>query len=110
MMKPASGPDGAPSASPGVQRVPYARCEGRYPWFIYRNLGRGDFATTPIIKYQPVPLESSSGDSALGTGHASISSEDHAITDFDGDGRLDAVVRDTHAQSANLMDPLVLSA
>ena len=50
------------------------------------------FATTPVIKYQPVQLESHASDSAM-TGPA-VAAEDHAIVDFDGDGILDALVRD----------------
>jgi hypothetical protein len=95
LAKQASSPDGIPSGSPGYRRHPYERCEGRYPWFIYKNRGAGQFASTPVVKYQPVPLESSSGDSALGTGGMSVTSENHAIMDFDGDGWLDAVVRGT---------------
>jgi RHS repeat-associated protein len=98
LMKPASGPDGAPGV--GVQRYPYERCEGLHPWFIYWNQGAGQFATTPTIKYQPVPLESSSGDSSLGGG-LGMTSENHAIIDFDGDGMLDAVVRATKQLQAS---------
>lgn len=72
-------------------RAPYSRCEGLYPWFIYKNLGNGVFASAPTIKYQPLPLESDTGDSAL-TG-PSVASQKHAILDFDGDGILDAVAR-----------------
>jgi RHS repeat-associated protein len=84
------GPDGAPPASP-LQRWPYQRCEGKYPWLIYKNLGQGQFATSPTIKYQPIPLESSSGDSNF-TG-PKITSQNHSLTDFDGDGWLDALLR-----------------
>lgn len=71
-------------------RKPYERCQGLYPWFIYRNQGAGIFASTPTIKYQPVPLESDNGDSSLGG--PTIATTNHAIMDFDGDGALDAVV------------------
>ncbi len=77
---------GAPSA-PSMQREPYQRCEGLYPWVIYENQG-GTFATTPVIKYSPVPLESASGDSNISG--PSITSIDHTIADLDGDGILDA--------------------
>lgn len=72
-----------------VQRAPYTRCEGLYPWFIYKNQGNGVFKTTPVVKYQPVPLESDGGDS--GIGGPSIFAENHAVTDFDGDGWLDGI-------------------
>jgi hypothetical protein len=67
----------------GSTRAPYERCQGLYPWLIYRNLGRGSFSPTPTIKYQPVPLESDNGDSSLsGPG---VVSTNHAVMDFDGD-------------------------
>lgn len=78
--------------TPTLSRAPYTRCEGLYPWFIYKNQGNGIFATTPIVKYQPVPLESQASDSAM-TGPG-VTAENHAIVDFDGDGVLDAIVRD----------------
>lgn len=86
-------PSGGATADP---RKPYTRCEGLYPWFIYKNLGQGDFASTPTIKYQPIPLESDAGDANL-TGRR-IASQRHAVMDFDGDGILDAVVRPQVAQ------------
>ncbi|HUQ01613.1 MAG TPA: toxin TcdB middle/N-terminal domain-containing protein [Kofleriaceae bacterium] len=90
------GVDGGCGGQGGTfNRKPYERCEGRYPWLIYRNLGAGSFASTPDVKYQPVPLESDNGDSSL-TGPA-IASTNHAVMDFDGDGALDAVV---HPDSA----------
>jgi RHS repeat-associated protein len=71
-------------------RAPYTRCDGLYPWFIYKNQGNGVFASAPIIKYQPIPLESDAGDSAL---HGpSMTAQHHGVLDFDGDGILDAVV------------------
>lgn len=87
-----SGPVTAPS-TPTTDgfRFPYERCNGLYPWFIYKNHGNGAFASTPVIKYQPAPLESDTGDSAL---HGSaIASGNHGVLDFDGDGLLDIVVR-----------------
>jgi len=90
-------PQAAPKDNPTRRRPPSVRTmRGLYPWFIYKNNGRGQFATTPIIKYQPVPLESTSGDSSLNS-PIGVTSENHAIIDFDGDGRLDAVVRETGA-------------
>ena len=85
-----------PGGQPMVLREPYARCEGLYPWFIYKNTGRGTFASAPVIKYQPVPLESDDGDSSIvGPG---IAASDHGVLDFDGDGVLDAVARPRAAE------------
>ncbi len=74
----------------GSTRAPYERCQGLYPWFIYKNNGNGSFASTPLVKYQPVPLESDNGDSSIGG--PGIASTNHAVLDFDGDGALDGVV------------------
>lgn len=87
MAKPGPGAGGG-GGTP--QRTPYARCQGLYPWMIYKNTGNGTFASTPTIKYQPVPLESDSGDSSMGG--PGIVATNHAVQDFDGDGTLDAVV------------------
>jgi RHS repeat-associated protein len=82
----------APQGAAGtIERGPYTRCEGLYPWFIYKNTGSGNFAS-PVIKYQPVPLESDRGDSSLGPARG-WTSQQHAILDFDGDGILDAIVK-----------------
>ena len=70
-------------------RGPYTRCEGLYPWFIYKNTGNGTFASSPVIKYQPVPLESDTGDSSITGG---LAAQYHGVVDFDGDGVLDALV------------------
>lgn len=91
---PPSSQDPYGQAQPPTPK-PYSRCEGLYPWLIYRNQGNGVFATTPIIKYQPVPLESESGDSSFGG--PGIASTNHAIQDFDGDGILDAILRPVEA-------------
>src|SRR5690606_9984533 len=74
-----------------INRGPYTRCEGLYPWFIFRNTGNATFAP-PVIKYQPVPLESDMGDASLGP-VSGWASQNHAIIDFDGDGILDAIAR-----------------
>jgi hypothetical protein len=82
---------GARNPHGGAVQAPYTRCEGLYPWFIYKNTGNGTFASSPVIKYQPVPLESDFGDSSsLGP---LIASQFHGVLDFDGDGVLDAIVR-----------------
>ena len=84
-----AAPGGSGNPSAPVSRAPYMRCEGLYPWFIYKNQGNGAFASVPIVKYQPLPLESDAGDSAVsGPG---VVAKHHAIIDFDGDGVLDAL-------------------
>ncbi|MBK7074523.1 MAG: hypothetical protein IPH44_19725 [Myxococcales bacterium] len=87
--------DQIPSSDPGGGggacdlKVPQERC-GRYPWLVFKNSG-GSLSVSPQIVYQPIPLESDTGDSSYGGN--GISSTRHAIMDFDGDGDLDAVVR-----------------
>ncbi|MBX3159707.1 MAG: hypothetical protein KF773_27300 [Deltaproteobacteria bacterium] len=88
---PGGGGGGGGGGGPPPVQEPYMRCQGLYPWFIYKNTGNGTFATTPEIKYQPLPLESDSGDS--NTTGPSLTSQNHGILDFDGDGILDAVAR-----------------
>ncbi|MGJ0492828.1 toxin TcdB middle/N-terminal domain-containing protein [Methylobacter sp.] len=90
---------GSPHTNPHIPtfKSPYTRCEGLYPWFIYKNQGNGVFATTPVIKYQPVQLESDFGDSSL-FGPA-IAAQYHGVLDFDGDGILDAIVRPSSSAS-----------
>jgi len=83
------GDGGGGGGSPKTQ-APYTRCEGLYPWFIFRNGGNGTFPTIPEVKYQPVPLESDGGDSALYS--SGLQSQNHGVFDFDGDGVLDGVV------------------
>lgn len=81
-------PYGAPFS---INRGPYTRCEGLYPWFVFKNRGDGTL-NDPVIKYQPVPLESDVGDSNLGPAQGWVS-QWHAILDFDGDGTLDAIAK-----------------
>ena len=73
-----------------ISQAPYTRCEGLYPWFIYKNTGNGTFAS-PVIKYQPVQLESDFGDSSIIS--SVVAAQYHGVLDFDGDGVLDAIVR-----------------
>ena len=73
-----------------IAQAPYTRCEGLYPWFIYKNTGNGTFAS-PVIKYQPVQLESDFGDSSIIS--SVVAAQYHGVLDFDGDGVLDAIVR-----------------
>lgn len=79
-----------PPTDPDAAPIPYERCGG-YPWMIYWNNGNGQIAQTPTIKYQPIPLESDTGDSSFGGGD--VRGPGHAITDLDGDGYTDAVQR-----------------
>ncbi len=74
-----------------ISQAPYTRCEGLYPWFIYKNTGNGTFASSPVIKYQPVQLESDFGDSSIMS--SVIVAQYHGVLDFDGDGILDVIVR-----------------
>lgn len=85
------------TAYPNDASKQYTMCNGMFPWFIYKNHGNGVFGIpqgkgeNPLpdkIMYQPIPLESSSGDS-------SITSEPvgqyQGTIDVDGDGFIDAV-------------------
>lgn len=85
--------DRSPGDWPLETRSAYERCHGLYPWFIYKNLGNGQFAGltdggSPAVKYSPIPLEPDIGDSSI---KASTTHAHQALIDFDGDGRLDAV-------------------
>src|SRR5262249_44072834 len=58
-----------PDHAPPPQAVcdikqPQMHCGGRYPWFIYDNVN-GQISTTGRVKYEPAPLESETGDSAI---------------------------------------------
>lgn len=75
-------------------KSPHMRCD-RYPWMIYENRG-GYLASQPAVKYQPIPLESDTGDSAFGGG--GVSSTHHAVQDIDGDGNVDAVLLGRYAE------------
>jgi RHS repeat-associated protein len=82
---------------PAPPREPYTRCEGLYPWFVFENQGDGTFPSSPRIIYSPVELESETGLSpAIGP---LISSQDHAVVDYDGDGILDALKVDENSGS-----------
>ena len=83
----------------------YTMCGGRYPWFIYLNHG-GVFGQAPTygsnptpdeIVYQPMPLESDSGDSSL-TSLPMGSAQ--GITDVDGDGYPDGVLAPLNGETA----------
>lgn len=86
----------------------YTMCGGMYPWFIYLNHGdatfghrvrRGPASDGPgprpeprmlpdSIKYQPVPLESTTGDSSI---VSKVVSQNQGMVDVDGDGFPDAI-------------------
>ena len=96
------GPTGSPgnTGTPSThkpERYPYKMCNQLYPWFIFKNHGNGNFSDTPVIKYQPTPLESDSGDSSLVGPFRSSQSD--AVIDIDGDGLLDAVGRGRDADN-----------
>ena len=74
----------------------YTMCHGMYPWMIYKNLGNGQFATTPTIKYAPVPLESDLGDSSI---TSSVIGQYQGMFDIDGDGIPDIVFSDPTSPS-----------
>lgn len=83
---------------------PYTMCGGMFPWMIYKNHGNGVFgeprpggsgtahdAWGPLptkIIYQPIALETSSGESSL---TSTPVGQYQGTVDIDGDGFLDAV-------------------
>jgi RHS repeat-associated protein len=83
---------------------PYTMCKGMFPWMVYKNHGNGQFGQPrpgesptdnstwgPLpdqIIYQPIPLETTSGDSSLTSVPVG---QDQGTIDIDGDGYLDAV-------------------
>jgi hypothetical protein len=86
-----------PSVSGTGVPGPYTMCGGMYPWFVYKNHGNGVFgiiSTTgpsPLpdrIIYQPVPIETTTGDSAL---TSTPVSQLEGTLDVDGDGYPDTV-------------------
>ncbi|MGE0402087.1 MAG: RHS repeat-associated core domain-containing protein [Kofleriaceae bacterium] len=82
----------------------YTMCHGMFPWFIYKNHGKGVFGQArgggsglthgtwgPLpdqIVYQPVPLESANGDSSVTSKPVG---QFDATVDIDGDGFVDAI-------------------
>jgi YD repeat-containing protein len=62
-----------------------------YYWRVHWNLGNGQFST-PYVRYQPLPLEANTGDTALGGATKGYSGLLHGYEDFDGDGYLDAII------------------
>jgi len=101
------------TAKPSDPNMPYTRCGGMFPWFVYKNHGNGHFGRArpkdpslpdethvswgPVpdeILYQPIPLESSAGDSSM---LSMPQGQYEGMTDIDGDGAADAA----HASGAN---------
>jgi YD repeat-containing protein len=72
----------------------YTMCNGMYPWVVYLNHGSGQFGRVAGglvpdgIVYQPIPLETDSGDSSLTSRPVGAFS---GPIDVDGDGHDDAV-------------------
>jgi RHS repeat-associated protein len=75
----------------------YTMCGGMYPWMIYFNHGNGVFGQPPTsgasptpdrIAYQPMPLESTSGDSSITARPLGVN---QGIMDIDGDGFADGI-------------------
>src|SRR5262249_12276862 len=95
---------------PNDEGKPYTMCHGMFPWFVYLNHGNGVFGQPrtcnpvfgcldpPIhdewgplpdqILYQPIPLETDAGDSAI---ISSPIGQAQGTVDIDGDGYADAV-------------------
>lgn len=90
-------PGATTPASPGT---PYTMCGGMFPWFVYKNKGNGVFGisqgqaspTPDEVLYQPVPLETSNGDSSM---TSTVVGQFQGTVDLDGDGFLDAIQADT---------------
>ncbi|MBP9208650.1 MAG: hypothetical protein KBG28_32080, partial [Kofleriaceae bacterium] len=96
---------GSPASSCGsFTHQPHHACGEDYLWMVYRNTG-GALSTTPVPMYQPVPLESSDGDSSFGASGGGFSSGYHIISDLDGDGALDAGVFGKRADVNGAYDP-----
>jgi len=83
---------------------PYTMCNGTYPWIVFKNHGNGVFGTigrngqpfpTKIL-YEPIPLETSNGDSSI---NAAAIGGFQAYADLDGDGYPDGAVKVPNAPS-----------
>lgn len=96
-------PTGTPPGSNCGLKREHERCD-RFPWMIYENVG-GAFEAVGEVKYQPVPLESDGGDSAMAGGSGYLSTS-HAIQDMDGDGFVDLAVRGRFSEFGITTNPL----
>jgi hypothetical protein len=94
---PACPATSVPGLAPGTEG-PYTMCGGMYPWFIYRNHGNGIFGViqasgdSPLpdaIIYQPMPLETSLGDSSM---TSTPVGQYQGTLDLDGDYYADGVI------------------
>lgn len=97
---PACPPTNNYTAYPYDTGQPYTMCGHMFPWFVYRNKGNGVFGTLqsgkPIpdeIHYEPIPLETTSGDSSV---TSTPIGQTQGWFDIDGDGLNDAVTADAH--------------
>jgi RHS repeat-associated protein len=89
----------------------YTMCGGMYPWMIYLNHGNGVFGQPPSsgasptpdrIAYQPVPLETTSGDSSITARPLGVN---EGITDIDGDGYPDGIITSSVSNSCAVTNP-----
>ena len=87
----------APYSDGSATALTYTMCNGMYPWFVYKNHGAGVFGTRgggndelvpDTILYQPVPLETTTGDSTI---NGRVVGNTAANVDLDGDGHNDMV-------------------
>ena len=85
----------APYSDGSANNNAYTMCNGMYPWFVYTNHGGGVFGThqgttmlPSKILYQPMPLETTTGDSAIA---GRVVGAQNANVDLDGDGHSDEV-------------------
>lgn len=91
------------TAYPNDPYKPYTMCGGMFPWFVYKNKGNGVFGAQQSgqlvpdeIHYQPIPLETTSGDSSVTSNPVG---QYQGWFDIDGDGHSDAVTADPLEQS-----------
>ncbi|MEO8844988.1 MAG: toxin TcdB middle/N-terminal domain-containing protein [Kofleriaceae bacterium] len=81
----------APYSDGSATSSTYTMCNGMYPWFVYKNKGAGVFGSSGLpdtILYQPVPLETTTGDSTIS---GRVVGNYAANVDLDGDGHEDEV-------------------
>ncbi len=78
-------PDPNPPSNCDRANKPYEKCGG-FPWWVYKNLGNGQLASTASVKIQPQPLESDGADSTLVGQPSGLG---YGMADIDGDGMAD---------------------